>query len=263
MLYWKDDVDLECCKFCGDARYKPTRGQDPRWKKSTDAVLRYLLLTPPLQRLYSSRATAEHMMWHATHQTEEGSMCHPSYAKAWKHFDKRYPDFAEEPRNVGLGLCTEGFALHSQYGRTYSCWHVIITPYNLSPGMCMSSEYIFFMMVIPGLSNPKRLIDVYLESLIEEMLHLWHVDVDCERQESPEFRAQSAKNKVNQATNSKAAATVYRGGSSSVGTHKRKMETQLGRPVNPMKVFEKMYKKKEDSQWSCPRVEEVAISIIF
>ncbi|KAL0362342.1 UNVERIFIED_CONTAM: hypothetical protein Scaly_1189400 [Sesamum calycinum] len=26
MLYWKDDVDLEYCKFCGDARYKLARG---------------------------------------------------------------------------------------------------------------------------------------------------------------------------------------------------------------------------------------------
>ncbi|KAL0413636.1 UNVERIFIED_CONTAM: hypothetical protein Sradi_1565300 [Sesamum radiatum] len=40
MFYWKDDVDLEYCKFCGDARYKPTRGQDPRRKKSTYVVLR-------------------------------------------------------------------------------------------------------------------------------------------------------------------------------------------------------------------------------
>ncbi|KAL0433737.1 UNVERIFIED_CONTAM: hypothetical protein Slati_2708000 [Sesamum latifolium] len=43
--------------------------------------------------------------------------------------------------------------------------------------MCMSSEYIFLTMVIPGQSNPKRLIDVYLEPLIEELLQLWHVGV--------------------------------------------------------------------------------------
>ncbi|KAL0324633.1 UNVERIFIED_CONTAM: hypothetical protein Scaly_2430400 [Sesamum calycinum] len=32
-------------------------------------------------------------------------------------------------------------------------------------------------MVIPGLSNSKRLINVYLEPLIEELLQLWHVGV--------------------------------------------------------------------------------------
>ncbi|KAL0378810.1 UNVERIFIED_CONTAM: hypothetical protein Sradi_3186500 [Sesamum radiatum] len=70
-------------------------------------------------RLYASRAIAEHMTWHATHQLEEGSMCHPSDAEVWKHFDPMYPDFAEEPRNIRLGLCADGFALHRQYGRTY------------------------------------------------------------------------------------------------------------------------------------------------
>ncbi|KAL0311219.1 UNVERIFIED_CONTAM: hypothetical protein Sangu_2416600 [Sesamum angustifolium] len=110
MLYWKEDVDLEYCKFCGDARYKPSREQDPHRKKSPYAVLRYLPLTPHLQRLYSSRVTTEHKTWHTTYQTEEGSMCHPFDAEAWKHFDRMYPNFAEEPHNVRLGLCTDGFA---------------------------------------------------------------------------------------------------------------------------------------------------------
>ncbi|KAL0283109.1 UNVERIFIED_CONTAM: hypothetical protein Sangu_2910600 [Sesamum angustifolium] len=28
MLYWKDNIELEYCKFCGDARNKPSRGRD-------------------------------------------------------------------------------------------------------------------------------------------------------------------------------------------------------------------------------------------
>ncbi|KAL0448040.1 UNVERIFIED_CONTAM: hypothetical protein Slati_1931900 [Sesamum latifolium] len=123
---------------------------------------------------------------------EEGSMCHPSDAEAWRHFDRTHPNFAVEPRNVRLGLCTDGFAPYGQYDRTYFCWPVILTPYNLSPGMCMSSEYMFLTMVIPGLSNPKRLIDVYLEPLIEELQKLWHVGVltrDSARDERFAMRA--------------------------------------------------------------------------
>ncbi|KAK4384188.1 hypothetical protein Sango_3083100 [Sesamum angolense] len=41
----------------------------------------------------------------------------------------------------------------------------------------MSYEYMFMKMVIPGPSNPKRLINVYLEPLIEELLQLWHLGV--------------------------------------------------------------------------------------
>ncbi|KAL0401328.1 UNVERIFIED_CONTAM: hypothetical protein Slati_4162700 [Sesamum latifolium] len=121
------------------------------------------------------------MTWHANHQTEEGSICHPSDADAWRHFDRTHPNFAAEPRNVRLDLCTDGFALHGQYGRTYSCWPIILTPYNLPLGMCMSSEYIFPMMVNPGPSDPKRLIDVYMEPLIEELQNLWHVGTDTQQ----------------------------------------------------------------------------------
>ncbi|KAL0301673.1 UNVERIFIED_CONTAM: hypothetical protein Sradi_6444100 [Sesamum radiatum] len=110
-----DDIHLEYYKFCGDARYKPSRGARPTLKEVPYAVLRYLSLTPPLQRLYWT--TVDHMTWHATHQTKEGSMCHPSDGEAWKHLDRMYPDFAEEPHNVRLGLYTNGFALHGQYDR--------------------------------------------------------------------------------------------------------------------------------------------------
>ncbi|KAL0381258.1 UNVERIFIED_CONTAM: hypothetical protein Sangu_0190100 [Sesamum angustifolium] len=112
MLYWKDGIDLEYYKFYGDARYKPSRERDPNQKKSLYLVLRYLPLNPCLQRLYSSRATAHHMIWHATHQIEEGSMCHPSDAETWKYLDWMYPDFAEESHNVWLSLCTDDFSQH-------------------------------------------------------------------------------------------------------------------------------------------------------
>ncbi|KAK4394397.1 hypothetical protein Sango_1910500 [Sesamum angolense] len=133
MLYWKYDIDMEYCKFCGDHRYKPTRDRIPRRKKSPYAVLRYLSLTRRLQRLYASPATADHITWHASHVTEEDSMCHSSDAKVWRHFDRTYPDFTLKPHHVRLGLCIDRFAPHWQYGRTYSYWPVIITPYNLLP----------------------------------------------------------------------------------------------------------------------------------
>ncbi|KAL0308120.1 UNVERIFIED_CONTAM: hypothetical protein Scaly_2960600 [Sesamum calycinum] len=43
--------------------------------------------------------------------------------------------------------------------------------------MCKSYEYMFLAMVIPGPSNPKCLIYVYLELLLEELQKLWHVGV--------------------------------------------------------------------------------------
>ncbi|KAL2227792.1 UNVERIFIED_CONTAM: hypothetical protein Sindi_2137900 [Sesamum indicum] len=117
------------------------------------------------------------MTWHANYQMKEESICHSSDVEAWRHFEWTYPNFAVEPRNVRLCLCTHRFTPHGQYGLTYSCWPVILTLYNLLNEMCMSFKYMFLMMVIPDPSNLKRLIDCYLEPLIEESKNLWHVGV--------------------------------------------------------------------------------------
>ncbi|KAA0043334.1 CACTA en-spm transposon protein [Cucumis melo var. makuwa] len=34
---------------------------------------------------------------------------HPADAEGWKHFDSEFPDFASDPRNVHLGLASDGF----------------------------------------------------------------------------------------------------------------------------------------------------------
>ncbi|KAL0463613.1 UNVERIFIED_CONTAM: hypothetical protein Slati_0248900 [Sesamum latifolium] len=65
----------------------------------------------------------------------------------------------------GLAFAQTVLCPNDQYDRTYSCWPVIITPYNLPPGICLSYEYMFLTMVIPG------------PPLIKELLQLWHVGV--------------------------------------------------------------------------------------
>ncbi|CAH9142220.1 unnamed protein product [Cuscuta epithymum] len=179
MLFWKDDKDLHHCKFCGEERYKNQKGIGDGVTRKLTAVttLRYLPLAPRLQRLYASVVTASEMSWHKNHESPEGMMCHPSDSPAWKHFDTTYPRFAKEARNVRLGLCTDGFAPHGQYGKNYSCWPVILTPYNLPPGMCMKSPYMFLTLIIPGPNNPKNKIDVYMQPLIDELKMLWDTGV--------------------------------------------------------------------------------------
>ncbi|XP_039146743.1 uncharacterized protein LOC120283984 [Dioscorea cayenensis subsp. rotundata] len=180
MLFWKSDEHEKFCKFCKLPRYKQREEtlNNPMHKRVAYAILRYLPLTPRLQRLYASKVTAPHMTWHATHETNQGVMCHPSDAEAWKHFDRTHPSFASEPRNIRLGLCADGFSPHSQYGQAYSCWPVITTPYNLPPGMCMKNPYMFLSLICPGPKNPKKNIDVFLQPLIEELKHLWEVGVE-------------------------------------------------------------------------------------
>lgn len=54
-------------------------------------------------------------------------ICHPADWKAWKHFDNKYLDFSAEPRNVRLGLISDGFNPFSNVANSYSVWPVIAT----------------------------------------------------------------------------------------------------------------------------------------
>jgi len=103
---------------------------------------------------------------------------HPSDGKAWKHFDNVYPDFAADPRHVRLGLCSDGFTPYVQASTSpYSCWPVFLTPYNLSPEMCVTKPYMFLTCLIPGPTNPTKKIDVYLQPLIDDLQLLWNEGV--------------------------------------------------------------------------------------
>ena len=63
-------------------------------------------------------------------------MTHPSFGGAWQ-YDRIYPDFTSDPHNIRLGLWANGFTSNNQFSKSYSCWHVVVTPYNLLPEMCM------------------------------------------------------------------------------------------------------------------------------
>ncbi|XP_047333830.1 uncharacterized protein LOC124937589 isoform X1 [Impatiens glandulifera] len=172
MLFWGEDIDKQSCSFCHQSRYK----ENVR-KLKPHKQLFYLPLAPRLQRLYTSNVTAPHMTWHGRHVNKPEIMCHPSDGEAWKRFDHHHPIFALEHRNVRLGLCSDGFAPFGQYGKAYSCWPVILTPYNLPPGMCMKSPYMFISLIIPGPKSPQRKIDIFLQPLIDELKMLWNVGV--------------------------------------------------------------------------------------
>ncbi|XP_045801466.1 uncharacterized protein LOC123895249 [Trifolium pratense] len=161
------DGDLLECKFCEEPRYRQTKNSRSSSRKPVPRkTMFYLPIVPRLQRLYASLQTATKMTWHSENYEQRkrsGELRHPSDGLAWKHFDQVNPDFASEPRNVRLGLCSDGFTPYTQVSATpYSCWPVIVTPYNLPPEMCMSKPYMFLAAVIPGPSSPTVGIDIYL-----------------------------------------------------------------------------------------------------
>nr|XP_033516354.1 uncharacterized protein LOC117280718 isoform X2 [Nicotiana tomentosiformis] len=175
MLFYKDDAALENCKFCNQPHYKKVINSK---KKVPVKAMHYLPLIPRLKRLYASMSSAPHMRWHYKNRRPPGIMCHPSDGESWMYFDRVFPDFASEPRNIRLGLYADGFNPFFVSASPYSCWPVFITPYNLPPELCMTSLYLFLTCIVPGPRNPKTLIDVYMQPLIDELKLLWHEVVE-------------------------------------------------------------------------------------
>lgn len=164
--------------MCGHPGFKEGKRSRGKRTEVPFKVLRYLPLTPRLQRLFMSNKTAKHMSWHKENHRPEGVLSvltHPSDGEAWKHFDRVYPSFAADGRNVRLGLSTDGFNPFGHSSISYSCWPVFVTPYNLPPWMCMKEDVLFLTLIIPGPNNPGNNIDIYLRPLIDELKSLWKV----------------------------------------------------------------------------------------
>ncbi|XP_050222364.1 uncharacterized protein LOC126672458 [Mercurialis annua] len=101
-------------------------------------------------------ATAKHMTLHAEHDMVDGKICHPAF------------------------------------GQNYSSWPVILTPYNLPPGMCMKDEFMFLIVIVPGPRNPKHQMDIFLQPLIADLNQLWEFGVhtfDVHRRQNFQMKA--------------------------------------------------------------------------
>ncbi|KAK1413407.1 hypothetical protein QVD17_35180 [Tagetes erecta] len=172
MLFYKQDKTLTHCKHCGESRYKSDKN------KVSNLVMTYLPIGPRLKKLYMSTKTAKYMTWHSDHKTKDGSMAHPSDGKAWKHFDAENPNFANEIRNVRLGLCTDGFNPNNSNSSPYSLWPVFLTIYNLPPWMSLKDSYVKLSLVIPGRKSPGQNVDVFLRPLIDELKQLYEEGIE-------------------------------------------------------------------------------------
>jgi hypothetical protein len=178
VLFHAPLADKDTCPICHESRWKKddtsesSESGGPK-KRTPCKILRYFPLVPRLQRLYMSEETSSLMRWHKEELVSDGKMRHPADSPAWKHIDKRYKKFASDPRNVRLGLASDGFNPFGMLNVNYTCWPVILIPYNLPPWLCLKQPYWMMSMLIPGPKSPGVNIDVYLQPLIDELHDLW------------------------------------------------------------------------------------------
>jgi hypothetical protein len=60
--------------------------------------------------MFATKEASKDAQWHKFNQ-QPGSkeMSNPADGEAWQHFDKEFPDFAMDARNLRLGLATDRF----------------------------------------------------------------------------------------------------------------------------------------------------------
>lgn len=189
VLFWKENANLDKCPKCNTSRYK-INGR--RGKKIPHKILRYLPVTPRLKKLYMNKKIAKSMRWHKDKRVEDGELRHPADGEEWKEFDTQHPEFALEPRNVRLGIATDGFNPFGNMDNSYSIWPVVLIPYNLPPWLVMKEPFLMLSLLIPGDKQPGIDIDVYMQPLVDELEDLWNngaLTYDASSGESFQMRA--------------------------------------------------------------------------
>ena len=167
VLFYKRYKDYTECPICHTSRWIPREGRNK--SKVARKVLRYFPLTPRLKRLYMSPHTSKAMRWHGEKVRDDDWLKHPSDGEAWQDFDRTFPGFANDIRNVRLGLATDGFNPFGTMGTMHSTWPVVLVPYNLPPSMCMKKEFNMLTLLIPGPKSPGKCLSVFMEPLIDEL----------------------------------------------------------------------------------------------
>ncbi|KAM6569727.1 hypothetical protein CsatB_017712 [Cannabis sativa] len=192
ILYRKRFVDEVSCPTCGESRWQKKKNSNEVKKGVPAKVLWYLPPIPRLVRFFRNADHAKNLTWHASDRVKDGMMRHPADSPAWKTIDARWPDFANEPRNIRLGLSADGINPHTSLSSKYSCWPILLVIYNLPPWLVMKRKFTMLTLMISGPSQPGNDIDVYLAPLIDDLSKLWYDGVnayDAYRNEAFNLRA--------------------------------------------------------------------------
>jgi hypothetical protein len=129
VLFRKRYAHLDNSPVCGVSRWKYAER-----KKFPQKVLRHFPLAPRLKRMFATKKSSEEAHWHKLkRQPTEKEMTHPTDGEAWQDFDREYPDFAKDARNIRLGLAADFFNPFSEKNTKYSMWPMLVVTYNLPP----------------------------------------------------------------------------------------------------------------------------------
>lgn len=170
ILFRKEHKHEVTCPECGASRYK----ENMLTKKVPQKAMRYFPLVPRLLHTFRCSDLADYQVWHSNHRSDSGTMRMTVDSHVNKFVEGEWPEFRNDPRNIWLGLATDGISPFNVMGKAqrYAVWPVVLVNYNIPPWMSMKKGHLILSMLIPGPRQPTSL-DVYMAPLIEELEELW------------------------------------------------------------------------------------------
>src|SRR5512141_93473 len=181
ILYHKQYADLDACPICKASRYKRKKSVDEGNKSKRGGpakVVWYLPIIDRFKRIFANPNEAKLVRWHAMERRNDGMLRHPADSIEWRNIDRKHKDFAANPRNMRICLCTDGMNPFGDMSSTHSTWPVLIANYNLPPWLCFKRKYIMLCLLIQGPRQPGSDIDVFLEPVIDDLEILWKEGVE-------------------------------------------------------------------------------------
>ena len=102
----------------------------------------------------------------------DGLLRHPIDSPQYKTIDQLYPNFGQDPRNLRVGLASDGINPFGNLSTSHSSWPALLMIYNLPPWLCIKPKNIMLCMMKVGPGQLGNDIDVYLAPLIEDLTKL-------------------------------------------------------------------------------------------
>ena len=142
------------------------------------SYFQYLPLIPWLCAMVSNTSPVTKMQHWSKHQHDptkitdifDGAHYCPLLQTPVTIGDKKLPmQFFSDPRDIALGLSTDGFGLFKHHNKT--AWPLIIFNYNVPPKERFWKEHIISLGTIPGPKKPSNM-DSFLWPLVQGLLQL-------------------------------------------------------------------------------------------
>ena len=132
IIHRKENTEKTICPKCNASRYK----KDGK-TKTPQKVVWYFPLIPRLQRYFVDRKEAELMRWHKDRKKpddgDDPKLRHPADASQWRALKGEDADFAADPRNIVLGVSTDGMNPYGNQNTNHSSCPMFLWMYKIPP----------------------------------------------------------------------------------------------------------------------------------